>query len=75
MNSRQYQVFVVKFGTVMAPSLRLRSRSTSASMSIADSRPVPSHTGHIPSGRLNENAPELPACGSPSRLNSMRNIA
>ena len=44
-------------------------------MSIADSRPVPSHTGHIPSGRLNENAPELPACGSPSRLNSMRNIA
>ncbi len=64
----------MKPGTVIAPSLSERSRSTSWSMSIADTRPSPSHTGHMPSGLLNPNAVDVPTCGTPTRLKTIRSI-
>jgi hypothetical protein len=45
---RWYQVPTWKFGKVIAPSLRLLSRSTSASMSTLETRPRPSHSAHMP---------------------------
>ena len=45
---RWYQVPGWKPGKVIAPSFRLLSRSTSASMSTVETRPSPSHSGHMP---------------------------
>ncbi len=36
--------------------------------------PRPSQAGHMPSGRLKLNAPDVPTCGSPRRLNTIRSM-
>ena len=45
---RWYQVPGWKPGKVIAPSLRDFDLSTSASMSTVETRPSPSHSGHMP---------------------------
>ena len=59
---------------MIAPSLSDWLRSTIASTSTVDTRPIPSHSGHMPCGSLNENRLEWPTCGSPSRLKISRSI-
>ena len=65
---RQPQESTPKLGSVIAPSLRDRLRSTIASMSIVDTRPMPSQPGHMPCGSLKEKRLEWPMYGSLSRL-------
>ncbi|RAO44261.1 hypothetical protein ONO86_03626 [Micromonospora noduli] len=71
----QYQESTAKLGTVMAPSLRERSTSTSSLTSRSETRPSPSQVGHMPSGRLKLNAPAPPTDGWPSRLKRIRSMA
>jgi hypothetical protein len=59
-NDCQYHESTAKLGTVIAPSFSDSSRSTSWSTSIELTWPMPSHSGHMPSGRLKLNAVDGP---------------
>ena len=61
-------------GTVIAPWLSESSSSTSWETSMAETRPRPSHSRHMPWGMLMLKAVEVPTCGVPSRLKMMRSI-
>jgi hypothetical protein len=63
-----------KFGSVIAPSFSDLPRSTISSTSTVDTRPIPSHVGHMPCGSLKLNTFEGPAYGSPRRLKTSRSI-
>ena len=71
---RHCQESTPKFGSVIAPSLSDRPRSTIASTSTVDTWPIPSHSRHIPCGSLKENRLEWPTYGLASRLKSSRSI-
>ncbi len=70
----QYQVSTAKPGTVIAPSLRESSRSTSWSTSMSETCPMPSQCGHMPSGALKLKAVDAPMCGTPRREKTIRSM-